>query len=248
MGSGACTNLIENSVDLSTSSFEKLNEVSVVESQKDVVEAPALLAVSEETRSLGPITPDSDRENVDFPIALSSPPSSAKNKITDLPCFDFETDRNEESSFRSDGYDSPHTPRKDVFNPFEPCPEDMVLAPRCRKFVNRSKNLCGRKLSFDSSNDVSEEKCQEANAFFISDEEIIKAVYENLWETIVSMHVEDVLTRSSSIEWDSNHYKTPPSAPRVNEIADTCPGAPMRPTGNSRIIDSALCRRLQFSP
>ncbi|KAM6564560.1 hypothetical protein CsatB_024558 [Cannabis sativa] len=245
MGSEACENLIENIVDLSTSSFGKMNEVSVVESQKDV-EPPALPAVSEDTRSLGSITSDSDRENVDSPIACSSPPST-KNKITTRPCFDLDTDQNWESSV-IDGYDDPVTPKSHLFNAFRPCPEDLVLAPRCRKFVNRSENLCVRKLSFDSSNDVSEEKCEEANAFFISDEEIINVVYENLLETIVSMQVEDVLARSSSFEWDSNDCKTPPSTLRVNEIADTCPKAPMRPPANSRKIGLALRRRLQFSP
>nr|GEY85443.1 PR domain zinc finger protein 8, putative isoform 1 [Tanacetum cinerariifolium] len=39
---------------------------------------------------------------------------------------------------------------------------------------------------------------------------------------------------------------TPPSAPRLSGIAETCPGAPMKPATKLRNIDSRLCRKLEF--
>lgn len=236
MGSGACE-------DLSRSRFEKFDsvKVSVVETHKDVVEAP------DDTNSLGPITPDSDRENGDFPVDRNSPPMSAK-KMTSVACLDLETDRNGENPLCCEDSSSPQTPKDGVFDPFAPGPDDLVLAPQCRKFVNKSRNLVARRLSFESSIEVLEEESHGKDAFFISDEEIIEAVYENLLETIVSHQREVLVAGTSSLEWDSKDCRTPPLAPRLHEIADTCPGAPMRPAGKSRKIDLALCRRLQFSP
>ena len=241
MGSGAC---------------ERLDAVSGLESYKDkddavvVVEAPVMLVVANEANSLGPITPDSNRENGDFPINRNSPPISAK-KITcaSVACFDLETEGNVEKPLCRGDTGSPQTPKDGVFDPFAPGPDDLVLAPQCRNNVNKSRRSdVARRLSFDSSIDVLEEESHGNVAIFISDEEIIEAVYENLLETIVSRQTEVVLGRTSSLEWDSNDCRTPPSAPCLNTIADTCPGAPTRPAGKSRKIDLALCRRLQFSP
>ncbi|PON52326.1 hypothetical protein TorRG33x02_308540 [Trema orientale] len=261
MGSGACTNQMDNCVDLSTSSLEKLDGVSVVESRKK--EGQAMLVVASETNSLGPITPDSERENGDFPVDLNSPPTSVK-KMTSVSVarFESETDRNGENPVCCDGNGSPQTPKdgvcdgngspqtpKDgVFDPFAPGPEDLVLAPQCRKFVSKSRSVVARRLSFESSIDVLEEKSHRNDSCFVSDEVIIETVYENLLETILSMQTEVVLAGTSSVEWDSNDCRTPPTAPHLNEIADTCPGAPMRTAGKSRKIDLALCKKLEFSP
>ncbi|PON47746.1 hypothetical protein PanWU01x14_242130 [Parasponia andersonii] len=248
MGSGACTNQMDNCVDLSTSSLEKLDGLGVVEPRKKE-EGQAMLVVASETNSLGPITPDSDRENGDFPVDLNSPPTSVK-KMTSVSVarFESETDRNGENPLCCDGNGSPQTPKDGVFDPFAPGPDDLVLAPQCRKFVSKSRSVVARRLSFESSIDVLEEKSRGNDSCFISDEVIIETMYENLLGTILSTQTEVVLAGTSSVEWDSNDCRTPPTAPRLNEIADTCPGAPMRAAGKSRKIDLALCKRLEFSP
>ncbi|KAH1030334.1 hypothetical protein J1N35_042508 [Gossypium stocksii] len=49
-----------------------------------------------------------------------------------------------------------------------------------------------------------------------------------------------------TVECDSDGSKTPPSAPCLNGVSDTCPGAPIKLTGRSRVIDLGFCRKLEF--
>ncbi|OMP00628.1 hypothetical protein COLO4_12535 [Corchorus olitorius] len=55
--------------------------------------------------------------------------------------------------------------------------------------------------------------------------------------------VKKVLDFSSNNEWDSDDCKTPPGAPRLNGVAETCPGAPIRPSKKSKISE-----KLQAEP
>ena len=60
-----------------------------------------------------------------------------------------------------------------------------------------------------------------------SDEEIMfKFVYESVLEAIISNQTAKI----SSPESDSDGFKTPTSAPRLKGVAETCPGAPLKPT------------------
>ncbi|XP_038702205.1 uncharacterized protein LOC119998830 isoform X2 [Tripterygium wilfordii] len=81
---------------------------------------------------------------------------------------------------------------------------------------------------------------------FMSEEEMFDALYENLLEVIVTKQAEDALSEISNIVCDFDACQTPPSAPRLTGIADTCPGAPIKPTGKSRNFDLGLCRKLEF--
>lgn len=232
------------SKDLCSSSFEKLDSVSVVEVHKEVAEAPGI-SVADKTTTLGPITPDSDRENGDFPVNLNSPPSSVK-KRENADCLDSEAERIGKNPLCFGDHGSPCTPTDGVFDPFAPGPEDLALAPQCRKYVSKMRSVAARRLSFDCSVEVLEDKDCGDDALSVSDEEIVEAVYESLLETILSSQTEVALAEISSLEWDSNKCMTPPSVPRLSGVAETCPGAPIRPAGKSRKIDLALCRRLQF--
>ncbi|OMP02311.1 hypothetical protein COLO4_11202 [Corchorus olitorius] len=45
----------------------------------------------------------------------------------------------------------------------------------------------------------------------------------------------------SNMQWDSDDRKTPPGAPRLNGVAETFPGAPIRPSKKS----SKICEKLE---
>ncbi|KAL5550359.1 hypothetical protein UlMin_000535 [Ulmus minor] len=220
-------------------SSEKTDAISVAE--RNDVEEPAMLVADEKNLS-GPITPDSERENVDFPIAKTSPPTSIKES-----CFDSSPNTNGGNSVCFDDHGSPRTPKEDVFNPFAPGPDDLVLAPHHRKYLSQSFNIVARRLSFDSSIIVDEEMNGGTDA---RDEEILKSIYEDILKVIISEEEESVIAGISSLDCGSDDCKTPLSAPRLSGIAETCPGAPTRvsgPSGKSRVIDPALCRKLDFT-
>uniref|UniRef100_A0A2P2P2R6 Uncharacterized protein MANES_08G167300 n=1 Tax=Rhizophora mucronata TaxID=61149 RepID=A0A2P2P2R6_RHIMU len=71
-------------------------------------------------------------------------------------------------------------------------------------------------------------------------------VYGSLLEVIVSNQAVSALADMPDTEWDSGTCKTPPSVPQPNGLAETCPGAPTKPTGKSRIIKLGVCRKLEF--
>ena len=76
-----------------------------------------------------------------------------------------------------------------------------------------------------------------------SDEEIMfKFVYESVLEAIVSNQTAKI----SSPESNSDGFKTPTSAPRLKGVAETCPGAPLKPTRKLRTASKRLCMKLNF--
>ncbi|GMY25752.1 cyclin-dependent protein kinase inhibitor SMR11-like isoform X1 [Fagus crenata] len=197
-----------------------LDEVCVMEAHENVTEVPAVL---DGTVSLGPITPDSDREIGDCSI-------------------DSNSNRDDDPSNDS----SPRTPKDGVFDPFAPGPDDKALAPPCNKYFLEPKGIVARRLDFDSSFVAVEAGDCGDSAEPVSDEEIFESVYENLLEAILSKLTEDVASEISNVDWDSDGCKTPALAPRLNGIADTCPGPPIKSAGKSRNIDLELCRKLEF--
>lgn len=248
MGSGACTDQLSNCQDVPSNTFQKVDAPGTAETHKGggVVEAPAALEADDDANSLGPITPDSDRENGDFPMDLKSPPSSVK-RLANVDCLDADTNRNEDYPYACGDPGSPRTPQDDVFDPFAPGPDDLALAPLCRKPPKESRGLVVRRLNFDSPiNVVEEQACVVDEPVGVSDEEIFEVMYENLLDVVLK-HTGGV-AEISNLDWNSDDCKTPPLASRLNGVAETCPGAPIRTTGKSRNIDLALCRKLQFSP
>ncbi|XP_075639115.1 cyclin-dependent protein kinase inhibitor SMR11-like [Castanea sativa] len=200
----------------------KSDEVCQIETRENVTEAPAVL---DGTVSLGPITPDSDREIGDFPID-----SNSNSNREDDPTDD----------------SSPRTPKDGVFDPFAPGPDDKALAPLCNKYPHEPKGIVARRLDFHSSVVAVEAGDCGNGAEPLSDEVMFESVYENLLEAILSKQTEDVASEISNVYLDSDGCRTPPFAPRLTGIADTCPGPPIKPAGQSRNIDLGLCRKLEF--
>ncbi|XP_038695194.1 cyclin-dependent protein kinase inhibitor SMR11-like isoform X2 [Tripterygium wilfordii] len=184
------------------------------------------------------MTPDSIRENGEVPDFGS--PITVLKKPAKALCFDLETSRNQDPFASIDDSSSPRTPKDCVFDPFAPGPAHLALAPLCKKYFDKSRVNVVRRLSFDSSYKIVED------AGFISDEEMFDAVYENLLAVIVTKQAEDALSEISNIECDFDACQTPPLAPRLTGIADTCPGAPVKLPGKSRNLDLGLCRKLDF--
>ncbi|KAK4742529.1 hypothetical protein SAY87_000530 [Trapa incisa] len=75
---------------------------------------------------------------------------------------------------------SPHTPKEDVFNPFAPAANDLLLAPQCKKRCAEWKTSVSRRLSFGCTTENPGKRSREENHTHISDEELVDALYENL--------------------------------------------------------------------
>lgn len=233
MSVGICMRLMEDSETFSDKSKKRECQKSSVKSDE-----PAAVLVS-----MGPITPDSARDIGDFPIDFKSPITLLNNNK--VASFDPNSDRDRDDEDQFVCIGSPRTPKDDVFDPFAPGPDDLALAPFCNKYLHVSKGIIARRLNFDFSSIGTLEE-EEAGAQSLSDEEMLESVYENLLEVIVSKQTEGLLSGISHDDCDSDGFKTPPSAPRLSGVADTCPGAPMKPTGKPRKIDLGLCRKLDF--
>ncbi|KAJ6331409.1 hypothetical protein OIU76_009897 [Salix suchowensis] len=144
---------------------------------------------------------------------------SSVTLIKKLPRVLSFTSKTNKSEDLFDNFSSPRTPEDGVFDPFAPGHEDNVLAPR---------------WSFGD------------DAEFLSDEEMFESVYESLLEAIVLKQTEGALEEMSKLQRGSDDCTTPPAAPKLTRIPDTCPGAPLKQKGKSRIIDLGLCRKLEF--
>ncbi|XP_057458998.1 uncharacterized protein LOC130749644 [Lotus japonicus] len=196
-----------------------------------------------------PVTPEAVRENGDLhsPLTLTVVRNQLKRA-----CID--PDRG--NAGRDGG--SPRTPKDGVFDPFAPGPDSMQNAPQCKKYAEEFRNSVARRLSFipcfvdDDGGDVLHQKRTSLlpDAGPLSDEEMVESVYWNLLRVIVSMQrTEGVLAQVSSVEGrdsDDGGCKTPPSPFRFTGIADTCPGAPMKPAAMPRNIEVGLCKKLEF--
>lgn len=234
MDSGACADQSNQCHDLSRKFSEKLDEVRKKEA------AVELSTMADQAAPQGPITPVLKREVVDVPIDGDSPLTEA----TKVFLFVGETITKEDQvASVNDG--SPQTPKDVVFDPFAPGPDHLAMAPLCKKYVYQMKTSAARRLNFDSSLKLMEDSTDVDAVESISDEEMFESVYNNLLEAIVSKQTEDILAEISNIEWDPESCKTPPTL-HQSGIAETCPGAPMKPSAKSRKIDLDLRRKLEF--
>ncbi|XP_054784660.1 unknown protein 1 [Prosopis cineraria] len=242
MDSGGCNKLCDKAKDSCLRSSQKLNEnIIVMGINKDVPELPE---AADCNGSLVPITPDVDRENGDFRIDLQSPLTVIKKpfKLSDI-----------DSNCKENGCKvtlvdngSPKTPEDGVFDPFAPGPEIMARAPLCKKYANDLRSCVARRLNFNPSADAVQHKSFGYDEESLSDQEMFESVYENLLEAILSTQAESILAEIPDVAYDPEDCKTPPSAIRLNGIADTCPGAPVKPGNKQRIIPVGLRRKLEF--
>eukprot|EP00261_Vitis_vinifera_P036189 XP_019077432.1 PREDICTED: uncharacterized protein LOC100853266 isoform X1 [Vitis vinifera] len=226
-----CTDILKKEEHLLVKPSEKLEEVSVVEFMEDAMAGNGV--------SLGPITPDTERENGDFPLDFKSPISLVSSPKK-LVCND--------DPFDCVDPGSPYTPKGDVFDPFAPGPEELAMAPLCKKRLCKPWASVARHLDFSSAIESEEDEIFGSDADTLSDEEtLLESVYGSLLEAIVFNQTEEVFSGISSPDSDSDGFKTPTSAPHLNGVAETCPGAPLKPTTKLRIIDKGLCRKLDFN-
>ncbi|XP_021767563.1 unknown protein 1-like [Chenopodium quinoa] len=192
--------------------------------------------------ALCPITPISCRENGDSVFVTSSPLSVESPQ---LPIVDgINSPRNEEvAALGLDG--SPRTPNERVFDPFAPGPDEMLLAPIYKKLVKESRRIVARRLNFDDLDDFLVSKSDNENADILTEKLLLESVYETLLEAIILKQSEETFAENQHLELENLH--TPTSPPPLMGVAETCPGAPMKAAANkSRIIDAALCRKLEF--
>lgn len=184
---------------------------------------------------LGPVTPDINgefRDSIpDLKFQLTQP-----NKLGHL---------DSSGNINSDD-ESPHTPKGDAFDPFAPGSDDLLLAPCGKKQLNEWRISVARRLNFGCSTEKLHKRSHEGNGTRISDEEMVETVYKILLETILENKMEDILAEMSSREWADEDCRTPTSVPKLNGVAETCPGAPVKAAAKSRNIELSLCRKLQF--
>lgn len=193
---------------------------------------------SAELDCLAPITPDPDRENVDSFLAFESP-------LTVIPS-PLQVTRSDSHSYDQ----SPRTPKENVFDPFAPGPEELALAPNCKKNMRDSRNNVARFLDFGSSLEFAgiESHGNNGESSLDEDEMLLESVYKNLLEAIVCNEIQtDCNVEKSPIKPICDGLRTPPSAPRLTGIAETCPNAPRKDRPKKqRNIDQGLCRKLEF--
>ncbi|OUZ99649.1 hypothetical protein BVC80_9061g84 [Macleaya cordata] len=231
MESESCLKKMKNDSDSSReASF--LDKVKVLE-VKDI----ELLKVADGRVSLGPITPNPDRENGEAVLDCISPLTWVSSTPV-VVCSD--SGRIDESA---DIDSTPQTPKEDVFDPFAPGPDDLMLAPRVKKYLEESRRSVSRRLNFDSPEDFndSSEGDDAMDEVFLHEEILLESMYESFLDAIVSKQTEEV-----AAEVLPDGLKTPTSLPLLNGIAETCPGAPMKPPVGSRNIDLGICRKLEF--
>ncbi|KAJ8550783.1 hypothetical protein K7X08_000153 [Anisodus acutangulus] len=222
---------------------ESLSQYSVVKKLKGCYESPRVEVVrrlpqlpTKPSDPLGPITPDSIREGGDHVDGCCSPVSSSIHRTL---CFN--------SQPYDDVEGSPRTPKGLGFDPFAPGPDELMLAPQCKKYFTDSRSKVMRQLNFESSLNFNGIVAHSDNVGTVSEDEMLfEMLYNSLLEVITSKQKEDVHLKTSNPLSNSDGYKTPPSAPHLSGVADTCPGAPMKPTYRFKNIDKGLCKKLIF--
>lgn len=191
--------------------------------------------IGEERASLVPVTPDINGECRDPLPDVKSPLTQPKKLDHVDSTRDIEGDD-----------ESPHTPKGDVFNPFAPGADDLLLAPQCKRRFDEWRTSVARRLNFGSSAEKPEKRSHERNWTHVSDEEMVEALYKSLLETIFENKMEDIFAEVSRVEWADEDCRTPTSGLKLNGVAETCPGAPVKAAAKSQNIDLSLCRKLQF--
>ncbi|MCL7051544.1 hypothetical protein MKW94_028421 [Papaver nudicaule] len=137
MESESCLKKMKNDVDSRESFF--LEKVKVIEAKDN-----ELLKTVDKRVSLGPITPNPDRETGEVVLDCFSPltwVSSTPGPVcSDVKRIDDSTEVDS----------SPQTPKEDLFDSFAPGPDDLMLAPKVTKHIGKSCTSVSRRLNFDS--------------------------------------------------------------------------------------------------
>lgn len=242
MDSEETLNALEKYDVICSGKGDNLDCSSIMNGKADFPQTISEMVEDTDRASLVPLTPDIGGECRDRgPHLVLNSPVTLPSILLEKSCLDSAT------VLIGDG-DSPRTPKGEIFDPFAPGSDELLLAPRCKKHLDEWRINVARCLDFGSCTKNPEARNQNKNGAdqSLSDEEMVESVYENLLETILSHKIKDVLAEMATIEWDDDACKTPTSVPRLTGIAETCPPAPMKATARSRNIDSSLCRKLEF--
>ncbi|KAL2481812.1 Uncharacterized protein Adt_34778 [Abeliophyllum distichum] len=192
--------------------------------------------------SLEPVTPDSNPESGDQFHRFASP-LTIHSSSPNFPCFS--PYQNNHPNFPNE--DSPRTPKENVFDPFAPSPDKLLLAPHCGKCMEKSWINVVRQLNFKSTSNLFRYANHEVNKDTILDEEkLFESLYGALLEAIISEQTVELVAKALTQFSESGVFRTPTSAPRLSGVADTYPGAPLKSSSKFRVIDKELCRKLEF--
>lgn len=225
---------------------ECFSQYSVVTKLKGFYQSPGeefdkrlLQGSTKPSDSLAPITPDSNREGDDHVDGYCSPVwSSLHMTRCNSQLFGDLVYTNEGSR---------RTPKGLGFDPFAPGPDELMLAPQCKKYFTDSRAKVTRHLNFEETLNFNENVDHLDNVGTVSEDEVLfELLYNSLLEVITSKQKEDLHLKASTPLPDSDGFKTPISAPRLSGVSDACPGAPVKPASRYRIIDNGLCKKLVF--
>ncbi|KAI3759974.1 hypothetical protein L1987_50361 [Smallanthus sonchifolius] len=126
--------------------------------------------------------------------------------------------------------DNPSTPMEDVFDRCGSGPGQM----------NHPGSSAARKLDFGHNECVSENEFENGL--------LLETVYESILQGIIFKQAEDILAEMLAPDSGHDVLMTPPSVARLTGVAETCPGAPLKPkrVGIQRDVKMGLCRKLDF--
>ncbi|KAM3203721.1 putative protein isoform X1 [Capsicum annuum] len=221
---------------------ESLSQYSIVKKLKGCYQSPKRLPElpTKPSDPLGPVTPDSIREGGNHVDGCCSPVSSSSS-LHSTRCFKSQLFGDLVPS--NEG--SPQTPKG--FDPFAPGPDELMLAPQCKKYFTDSQAKVTRQLNFEETLNFNGNVNQSDNVGTVSgDEMLFELLYNSLLEVITAKQKEDLHSKASTLLSDSDGYKTPTFAPHLSGVADMCPGAPMKPANRFKRIHKGLCKKLIF--
>lgn len=243
MGSGGTADFAGDCGDLICGeSAKKFSLLGVIDADKQVLKQIAAVG-NEDGDNLGPNTPDTDREDGDTFVSLKYP-LTLPEMTSEVDVLDSLRENDDQALPHVDQTSSPHTPKDNVFDPFAPGPENLLLAPRCDKRLDEWRSSVARRLKFGGFGSSLEDRIDVDCSCTPSDKEIVDSVYNIVLEVVIMNRMEEV---SASIsDWDFSKCKTPHSPPLLNGIAETCPAAPMKASMASRNTSLGTCRKLQF--
>ncbi|KAH0639432.1 hypothetical protein KY290_036701 [Solanum tuberosum] len=190
---------------------------------------------------LGPITPDSTQEGGDHVDGCCSPVWSSLHRTR----YCFNSQLFGDMVYTNEG--SRQTPKGFGFDPFAPGPDELMLAPQCKKYFTDSRAKVTRQLNFEETLNFNENVDHLDNVGTVSEDEMLfEMLYNSLLQVITSEQNEDHHSKASTPLSDSDGYKTPTYAPHLSGVSDTCPGAPTKPASRCKRIDKGLCKKLIF--
>lgn len=202
--------------------------------------------------SLGPKTPNLNQENIDLPCGTKTSPVFISSPLSSVIGFNSPTNGSPKTpkgvfpaEVDTSDNSSPKTP-KGVFDPFAPGPDNLELAPICKKVLKMPWKFTPRQLKFDDFDECLENRNQilDCDIETMSEEMILESVYTSLLEAVVQKEIEVFLAKNPP-PFTTITVKTPPDG-RLTGIADECPAAPIKTlTSKSSNID-IIRRKLEF--